>query len=76
MNKIVRSTIPILPYNVNVATWHALERARLTSLGKTPSFADGQIAEVAKVNGLILVTNNVSDYQDFLEVTFVNWFVI
>ncbi|NET26015.1 type II toxin-antitoxin system VapC family toxin [Okeania sp. SIO1I7] len=75
LNEIVRSTIPILPYDVNAATWHALERARLTSIGKTPAFADGQIAAVAKVNGLILVTNNVSDYQDFLEVTVVNWFV-
>ncbi len=74
MNEIVRSTIPILPYDINAATWHALERARLTSLGKTPAFADSQIAAVAKVNGLILVTNNVSDYQDFLEVTVVNWF--
>lgn len=75
LNEIVRSTIPILPYDVEAATWHAIERARLTSMGKTPSFQDGQIAAVAKVNGLILVTNNVSDYGDFLNLQVENWLV-
>ena len=61
LHEIVRSTIPILPYDVNAATRHAIERARLTRFGKTPSFADSQIASVAKVNDLILVTNNLPD---------------
>jgi len=74
LNQIVRLTIPILPYDVDAATWHALERARLTNIGKTPSLPDGQIAAVAKVNGLILVTNNVSDYGDFLDLQIENWF--
>jgi tRNA(fMet)-specific endonuclease VapC len=46
----------------------------LTSIGKTPSFPDGQIAAVAKVNDLILVTNNLSDYGDFLALQLENWF--
>ena len=75
LNEIVRPTIAILPYDVEAATWHALERARLTSIGKTPSFQDGQIAAVAKVNGLILVTNNISDYENFLALQVENWFV-
>jgi tRNA(fMet)-specific endonuclease VapC len=74
LNQIVRQTIPILPYDIDAATWHAIERARLTSIGKTPSFSDGQIAAVAKVNNLILVTNNVSDYGDFLALQIENWF--
>nr|WP_199315099.1 hypothetical protein [Planktothrix sp. FACHB-1355] len=44
-------------------------------LGKTPPFVDGQIAAIAKVNNLILVTNNVSDYADFLELQVENWFI-
>lgn len=74
LNQIVRPTISILPYDVDAATWHGIERARLTSIGKSPSFADGQIAAVARVNNLILVTNNVSDYQNFLDLEVENWF--
>jgi tRNA(fMet)-specific endonuclease VapC len=73
LNQIVRPTIPILPYDVEAATWHGIERARLTSIGQTPSFPDGQIAAVAKVNNLILVTNNVSDYRNFLDLAMKNW---
>ena len=75
LNEIVRPTITILPYDLEAATWHALERSRLTSIGKTPSFQDGQIAAVAKVNGLIVVTNNLSDYGDFLDLQVENWFM-
>jgi tRNA(fMet)-specific endonuclease VapC len=46
----------------------------LVKLGKTPSFADSQIAAIAKVNQLILVTNNVSDYANFNELPIENWF--
>ncbi|HEX9940850.1 MAG TPA: PIN domain-containing protein [Thermoanaerobaculia bacterium] len=56
--QIVRETMPILPYDQAAAEWHARERARLTAIGKTPPFLDGQIAATAKVNGLILVTAN------------------
>jgi len=56
--------LPLLPYTQEAAEWHAAERARLSLLGKTPPFADGQIAAIAKVNDLILVTANVSDYEN------------
>lgn len=75
LKEVVEPNIPLLAYDANAATWHATERARLASIGKTPSFADGQIAAIAKVNGLILVTNNVSDYADFLELQVENWFI-
>ena len=71
----VRAQIPLLPYDTNAAIWHATERARLSCIGKTPSFADGQIAAIAKVNELILVTNNVSDFADFLDLKIENWYV-
>lgn len=42
----------------------AEERARLSKTGLTPSFADGQIAAVAAVNDLTLVTD-VADFENF-----------
>jgi tRNA(fMet)-specific endonuclease VapC len=47
--------------------WHASERARLTAIRKTPSFADGQIAAIAAVNDLTLVTATISDYANFTD---------
>jgi tRNA(fMet)-specific endonuclease VapC len=37
-----------------------------------PSYPDGQIAAIAKVNNLSLVTRNVSDYPDFDGLTIEN----
>jgi tRNA(fMet)-specific endonuclease VapC len=43
--------------------------ARLTKVGQTPTFTDGQIAAIASVNGLILITRNVADYVSFEDLT-------
>lgn len=71
----VKQKIPLLPYDIAAAEWFAVERARLTAIGKTPAYADGQIAAIAQVNNLTLVTNNVSDYADFQNLKIENWFV-
>ncbi len=73
LNEVVAMSMPILPYDQAAAEWHAAERARLTTLGKTPPFVDGQIMAVAKTNGLILVTLNPSDYAAFAEVKVEEW---
>ena len=70
----VVSTLPVLPYDERAATWHACERARLASRGLSPGFTDGQIAAIAAVNGLILVTRNVADFQEFGDLRIENWF--
>jgi tRNA(fMet)-specific endonuclease VapC len=75
LQEVVEPNIPLLPYDTNAAKWHATERSRLVTIGKTPSFADGQIAAIAQVNDLIIVTNNVADYTDFLELKIENWFI-
>lgn len=72
--EIVQPDILILPYNNVAAEWFASERARLVIIGKTPAYPDGQIAAIAKVNSMILVTNNLSDYTDFHELQLDNWF--
>ncbi|MBW2004419.1 MAG: type II toxin-antitoxin system VapC family toxin [Deltaproteobacteria bacterium] len=73
LNDSVRRTMLILPYDDRAAEWHARERARLLSKGITPSFVDGQIAAIAKVNGLILVTRNINDFKPFSGLELENW---
>ncbi len=73
LDDVLRPGIIILPYDEKAATWHAKERARLTAQGRTPSFVDGQIAAIARVNGLILVTCNTSDFKSFAELEIQNW---
>ncbi len=74
LQEVVEPLIPLLSYDIKAAQWHAKERGRLVSIGKTPSFADSQIAAIAKVNDLIIVTNNIADYVDFTELQVENWF--
>ena len=64
----------VLPYDSGAARWHARERARLVKLGKTPAFVDGQIAAVAAVHGLTIVTRNVGDFASFRGVAVESWF--
>lgn len=73
--EVVRATIPILPYDARAAQWHAAERARLAELGRPPSFADGQIAAIAAVERLTLVTANTRDFASFEGVEVVDWLV-
>jgi tRNA(fMet)-specific endonuclease VapC len=75
LHDVVAPSLPILPYDAQAAAWHAVERARLTGIGKTPTFVDGQIAAVAAVNNLTLVTANVADYTDFEGLRIENWLV-
>jgi tRNA(fMet)-specific endonuclease VapC len=74
LNLTVRPNLPIINYDEQAAEWLAKERARLMSLGKTPSLPDGQIVAIARVNGLILVTRNISDYKEFIDLYIENWF--
>ena len=75
LTQVVEATIPIFAYDAAAAAWHGAERPRLQGLGIAPSFADGQIAAVASVNGLVLVTRNVQDFQYFKGIRLENWFV-
>ncbi|MGV0029064.1 PIN domain-containing protein [Phormidesmis priestleyi] len=74
LRQMIRPNVLVLDYGEAAAEWFASERARLTGLGRSPSYADGQIAAVAVANHLILVTRNVSDYSDFAGLAIENWF--
>ena len=67
-------TLYVLPYDRLAAEWHARQRARLTDEGLTPPFVDGQIAAIAAINGLTLVTHNVTDFAAFEGLTVEDWF--
>ncbi|MDJ1171776.1 type II toxin-antitoxin system VapC family toxin [Roseofilum sp. BLCC_M154] len=75
LTQVIQDKMIILPYCHDAAQWFAQERARLTALGQMPSYPDGQIAAIARVNDLTLVTRNVSDYANFAGLTIENWFV-
>jgi len=65
LDDVVAVCMPVLDYDRRAADWHALERARLVATGRTPPFVDGQIAAIARVNDLILVTSNQAAFRDF-----------
>ena len=71
--KILAPSLLILPYDEQAAERHARERARLTAVGKTPPFVDGQIASIALVQDLVLVTRNEADFAAFEELRIENW---
>ena len=73
LEEVVGSTLPILPYDQEAASWHARERARLRKRGRPPSAADGQIAAIASVNDLIVVTANVKDFRRFKDLVVEDW---
>jgi tRNA(fMet)-specific endonuclease VapC len=73
IEQVIRRTAPVLPYDEAAALWHAAERARLAGIGRTPPFVDGQIASIAAVNGLVLVTRNVRDYRHFRDLQVEDW---
>jgi tRNA(fMet)-specific endonuclease VapC len=73
LEEVVGATLPILPYDQEAASWHARERARLSRRGRPPSAADGQIAAIASVNDLIVVTANVKDFRRFKDLAVEDW---
>lgn len=73
LDNLLDTRIEVLPFDQQAAEWHASERARLASVGQTPPFADGQIAAVAAVHGLTIVTFNPRDFERFNGVVIEAW---
>lgn len=73
LEEVVLATMPILEYDRAAAEWHAVERARLATRGQTPPFIDGQIAAVAHVNELTLVTFNDAHFRRLQGIRVVTW---
>lgn len=73
LDEAIFPAIPILPYDAEAAAWHARERSRLARRGRQPAAADGQIAAIARVNELVLVTANARDFRRFEGLTIEDW---
>ena len=74
LTDVVLASFPVLDYDRAAAEWHARERVRLAAAGKTPPFVDGQIAAIACVNDLVLVTANKADFRGFKGLRVEGWF--
>jgi tRNA(fMet)-specific endonuclease VapC len=74
ITEALSTVLVILPYDARAAAWHARERARLSRLGKVSPFVDGQIAAIAAVNDLVLVTRNMRDFAGFAGLEVESWF--
>lgn len=62
LREVVAPGFPVLPYDVDAARLHAEFRTALERQGRSLSFADGQIAAIALVHELVLVTRNLADF--------------
>ena len=65
--------IPFFPYDAQAAEWHGKERARLAREGLTPPFVDGQIAAIARIHDLEIITANTKDYLPFEGIRVSDW---
>ena len=63
----------VLTYDAAAAARHAEERVRLEASGRTAPFVDGQIAAIALVHRLVLVTHNVADFRRFAGLEIADW---
>lgn len=73
LEHVVLGSFPVLDYDRAAAEWHAHERVRLEAAGKIPPFIDGQIAAIACVNDLVLVTGNKADFRGFKGLRVEDW---
>ena len=73
LEDVVLASLQILDYDRAAAQWHARERARLDAAGRTPPFIDGQIAAIACVHELVLVTADKADFRGFKGLRVEGW---
>lgn len=73
LRDVVYPTLPILLYDERAADWLAQERVRLEKAGKHMAVVDGQIAAVAAINRIPVVTANIADFSVFKGLRVQNW---
>jgi len=71
-HEIVRTSFPMLAFDEAAATWAGREDARLARRGITVSCEDLQIAAIAVVGGLTLVSADAA-FRRFGDLTMVDW---
>jgi tRNA(fMet)-specific endonuclease VapC len=73
LDDVVHASFPILAYDESAAHWHGIERAHQESAGRPKPYVDGQIAAIARVNDLILVTTNTRHFRGFRDIAIEDW---
>lgn len=73
LSEVIQASFPILPYDEAAAAWHGRERARLELIGRPAPFVDGQIAAVAAVHQMVLVTGSPRDFKNFEGLQLETW---
>lgn len=73
LHDVVIKSFPVLAYDERAAAWHGLERARQELSGRPRPYVDGQIAAIAHVHELIVVTANVRDFSGFKDLSVEDW---
>jgi tRNA(fMet)-specific endonuclease VapC len=73
LTDVLSASFPILEYDGSAAEWHANERARLEAAGKSPSFSAGQVAAIAYVNDLVIVTADSAAFRGFKGIKVQSW---
>jgi len=74
LNILSTEEFSILPFCKKSAEWLADERVRLKARGIIPPKSDSEIAAVAYVNQLTIVTRNTDDFLIFDDLSVQNWF--
>ncbi len=74
LHALEKGGLVIFPYDKIAAEWYAKQQAHLKKRGKTPAYADGEIAAIAAANNLTLVTRNLNDFSEFTNLRLENWF--
>ncbi len=74
LNLLSDDDFTILPFCQKSAEWLAEERVRLKANGIIPAKYDSEIAAVASVNQLVVVTRNTDDFVVFRDLVVENWF--
>lgn len=70
---VVLKLFPVLPFDQDAASWLALERARQERAKRVMAHIDGQIAAIASVHDLIVVTTSPKDFAHFKGVRVEDW---
>jgi tRNA(fMet)-specific endonuclease VapC len=65
LHEVLRRAFPVLPFDDGAAAWHGREMARRVRAGERVGMVDSQIAAIAVVGGLTLVTTNPRPYLGY-----------
>jgi len=76
LDALEQGGLVILPYDKMAGEWLAQQRGRLSKRGVTMPGMDGEIAAVAFINQLVLVTRNVDDFANYDGLLIQNWFAV